>query len=768
MLNVWKFLKTPRRNHGENEATTLAASPSALPFQQALSPFCLSPNPKRRNTNPSPGKTMDDKHQNSDSGDVQVLNAVTDTIHHGGFCEPPQLHSTAFSESMLFPSQHLVPTYPLQKVVCNLRTQEQVAKQRMTVLQGLEFPAGMPRGPCKSYQELYEAINKWAKDPNTSGGSFTVKKDSTNAATKNRGPSQKIVCSRGGCSRARMVTVIDNIENADERQKQQRDQQQPSTIIGCPWEIWTEESTAGWVITNPTKKCIQFAMGKGKDVCLWHNHKLVETLEERLAFSTMREIPKQIEEFATNLDEAGCMTPSQIYTALVAKCRRDNIEITFNQSDIKNKYGTTHGESILDCTNLVQHLKERQLHDNELEYAIWLDGSNGHLDRVFFVLKQGKAIWKRSKGAVLLFDTKHGTNRYGLKLGCFVTIDERGKTRVLASSFVRSEDEASFTWTFKNFQDSFQSSPVVLFTDSDAAMAAATKGAWPNTIHLLCTFHLWKNFWEHIRPLFFGKGDNNAWQTISDLWWRLCKTSDECERACFDDKFDALVSLIQTNANATDAKLNKQLTWLSSLHSRKEQWAACYTWKHRTYGIHSTQRAEAIHSAISQFCSKGSTILGITMDLEQMADMHTLKNNMNQVTAMLRGTITQSFSLLPGLERTASNLESFPRIMMNAQAALLIKYDCNPLGDDDTVPNDEKSFLVVPTNVGETTKFQLCDPMENGSMFSDHDGFNQEVDHGITLKEDRVKCNGHTTTLKKCSCQFPILWGLPCRHMLSE
>ena len=75
---------------------------------------------------------MDDKHQNSDSGDVQVLNAVTDTIHHGGFCEPPQLHSTAFSESMLFPSQHLVPTYPLQKVVCNLRTQEQVAKQRMT------------------------------------------------------------------------------------------------------------------------------------------------------------------------------------------------------------------------------------------------------------------------------------------------------------------------------------------------------------------------------------------------------------------------------------------------------------------------------------------------------------------------------------------------------------------------------------------------------------------------------------------------------------
>ena len=56
------------------------------------------------------------------------------------------------------------------------------------------------------------------------------------------------------------------------------------------------------------------------------------------------------------------------------------------------------------------------------------------------------------------------------------------------------------------------------------------------------------------------------------------------------------------------------------------------------------------------------------------------------------------------------------------------------------MPNDEKSFLVVQTNVGESTKSQLCDPTENGSMFSDHDGFNQEVDHGIILNEDS-ECN---------------------------
>jgi len=47
---------------------------------------------------------------------------------------------------------------------------------------------------------------------------------------------------------------------------------------------------------------------------------------------------------------------------------------------------------ILDCSNLVEHLKERQSEDHELDYDVVLDGSTGKLDRVFFVLKEGKAI----------------------------------------------------------------------------------------------------------------------------------------------------------------------------------------------------------------------------------------------------------------------------------------------------------------------------------------------------------------------------------------
>jgi hypothetical protein len=480
-------------------------------------------------------------------------------------------------------------------------------------------------------------------------------------------------------------------------------------------------------------------------------------------FSTLREIPVELEQFANTLHEAGCMESSQIYHALVAKCRRDDIPLTFTQMDITNKYRTTHGESILDCTNLAEHLTQRHAQDNELQYSLVLNES-GNLERVFFVIKGGMDIWKMSNGAVVLYDTKHGTNRYGFKLGCFVTVDDMGKTRVLAGSFVRSEDEASFTWAFEKFQNSFILHPVVVFTDSDAAMAAAIKVAWPNTTHLLCTFHLWKNFWEHIRPLFVGK--DNDFRTIADCWWRLCKSSDEAERLCFDEKFNNLAQLVATTAKSTGEKLNKQLKWLESLRARKEQWAACYTWRHRTFGIHSTQRAEAIHSAIRWFCSKKSTILGITNDLEQMADEHSLKNRMSTVMAMLRGTIGQKPMLLPGLEKTSNNMSPFPRIMMNAQAALVLQYNCVALDDNSNrnVAADEEYYQVTRTTIGRDEMSPHDVMMHRECNLSDYDHLNSGIDHGIMPIGNVVQ--GHKTSLRSCSCQYPLLWGLPCRHML--
>ncbi len=147
-----------------------------------------------------------------------------------------------------------------------------------------------------------------------------------------------------------------------------------------------------------------------------------------------------------------------------------------------------------------------------------------------------------------------------------------------------------------------------------------------------------------------------------------------------------------------------------------------------------------------------------------MADEHTLKYKMQKVTVMLRGTISNNLALLPGLERTATQMEPFPRIMMNAQAALLTKYDCSPVVEDGaTIGN---CFSVVPTTAGDYVALHPIGQAEKDCSISDYDGFHREADHGTLSKEVGMHIKGHKTTLNHCSCQYPKVWGIPCCHIL--
>jgi transposase-like protein len=167
---------------------------------------------------------------------------------------------------------------------------------------------------------------------------------------------------------------------------------------------------------------------------------------------------------------------------------------------------------------------------------------------------------------VLLYDTKHGTNRYGVKLGCLTSFDQTGKTQVLAASLILHEDEESFTWVFKCFSESFQRPPVVVFTDSDLAMDKAIPLAWPEAVHLLCTFHLFKNFFENMRPLFVNRKDD--WQVAASLWWKLCKTSDAAMRERFPDEWDALTNRILNGATVNEKGTTEKET-LVTVHERE-------------------------------------------------------------------------------------------------------------------------------------------------------------------------------------------------------
>ena len=103
-----------------------------------------------------------------------------------------------------------------------------------------------------------------------------------------------------------------------------------------------------------------------------------------------------------------------------------------------------------------------------------------------------------------------------------------GRTVILASSLLSNETESSFDWVFREFVKAFHTLPKVLFTNGDPAMAAAIRSALPNTSHLLCTYHLSKNLYTHIKPLFNHKAGNakEMWEKFCNCWWKICKKQD--------------------------------------------------------------------------------------------------------------------------------------------------------------------------------------------------------------------------------------------------
>ena len=113
----------------------------------------------------------------------------------------------------------------------------------------------------------------------------------------------------------------------------------------------------------------------------------------------------------------------------------------------------------------------------------------------YIEIKGAKEAWAQSSvsGGMLLFDTTHGTTRYGLKarrlctaafrpsravpricpvlqLGLFATVDGDGKTRLLGIFLCARENHESFTWAFNRFQ-TFCGVPVSVMSDEDPAMA---------------------------------------------------------------------------------------------------------------------------------------------------------------------------------------------------------------------------------------------------------------------------------------------------------
>ena len=135
--------------------------------------------------------------------------------------------------------------------------------------------------------------------------------------------------------------------------------------------------------------------------------------------------------------------------------------------------------------------------------------AEGRLDKVFFELENGFDVWALNPSSnVLLFDPTHSTNAYDMKLCLFVTVHPHGYSTILAATLLKSETSDSFLWALACFHQTFKVAPRVFFSDSDAgidhAFSKLSNDVWRGALHFYCIFHISKNFYQHLSPVFVG------------------------------------------------------------------------------------------------------------------------------------------------------------------------------------------------------------------------------------------------------------------------
>ncbi|MGH7955104.1 MAG: hypothetical protein ACREOZ_04005, partial [Gloeomargaritales cyanobacterium] len=509
---------------------------------------------------------------------------------------------------------------------------------------------------------------------------------------------------------------------------------------------------------------------------------------------------------------------------LAEKCRETNSEISFTYSDIKNALSDKPKMKVLDTTHLFQYLADRQKSDPNLGFDLDRDDDQ-KLCRVFFVFKGGQELWSNMGSRLVLFDTKHGTNTYGFKLGLFVTVDENGKTRIVAGSFVKQEDVASFEWVFKQW-DKFMhgKSPAVIFTDSDKSMASAVKKVWGTSIkHFLCTYHLSKNFHQHIKPLFSKKAWKN-YKKAKSIFWKLCLETDEQSKLTFDKDWEELVAYIRVNSDSSSDKVSfhsdkirllnsilvflpeywhlfiwlqvdQQIKWLEMPKAKKEVWIGRYTWTELTFGVHSTQRIEAIHSSVARFCKKSHPLLVITKKLENLADELALKSGTEAARAEHRRILSGEGGLLRMIREMSHKVTAYAIDMICAQASQHVNYSAVSM-QNELAGNDAETYSVCLTDESKqmarqrskdrakqwslaqkSKKKKGSSPVQTttvgparsseGRIAAESLGDRAPTEGVCQIDEGRINLDEKDciTTLTKCSCQFATSRGLPCRHM---
>jgi zinc finger SWIM domain-containing protein 3 len=102
-------------------------------------------------------------------------------------------------------------------------------------------------------------------------------------------------------------------------------------------------------------------------------------------------------------------------------------------------------------------------------------------------------------GDAVSFDTTFPTNKFEMPFAPLLGTNHHRQTIIFGCALLLNETISLFIWLFQTFLTAMSGKhPSTIFTDQDAAMAAAIAFVFPNTSHRLCLWHIYLNTAKHL------------------------------------------------------------------------------------------------------------------------------------------------------------------------------------------------------------------------------------------------------------------------------
>jgi MULE transposase domain len=157
------------------------------------------------------------------------------------------------------------------------------------------------------------------------------------------------------------------------------------------------------------------------------------------------------------------------------------------------------------------------------------------------------------------------------------------KTFNVGFVFMSNELECNYCWALREFKKITE--PKIISTDRELALMNAIGIVFPNTVNLLCIWHINKNILANCKKRF----TDEKWEEFMKQWNMCCSSDTEL-------KFQHNWGLLLEKADAATICYIEE-NWM--VH--KTKFLNIYTNKFQHMGSTATSRAEGSHSVIKKF-----------------------------------------------------------------------------------------------------------------------------------------------------------------------